>query len=131
MMLKKRKYPDTDQRFFPRIEVSLPVVLEVAGTTVKTRSRNISVKGIEVDLTRPDVELINNSQSAKQLWPMVLLRFGDEATGSPLDDMTIEAEMFTSRRLSQQCYVAFFRFAGVTKEFAAILDRAVKQLSQR
>jgi len=118
---------DLELRFYPRTDVSFPLVCETGGAERRVvHSRNLSRKGIEVDLTLTDVEAIRAGSEPDALFPGVILHFGEAATRTPIDGLRLTGELFRLRRTSQSHYVGFFRFTGPGQEFETVIRDALR-----
>lgn len=129
-MSSRENNRDIELRFYPRADVSFPLVCEVGdGERRIIHSRNLSRKGIEVDLTLADVEAIRAASEPDTLFPQAVLHFEGAAIKAPLDGLRLASELFRLRRTSQARYVGFFRFTGPGETFEPVIRDALKTLS--
>lgn len=121
---------DIDLRFYPRTDVDFTLTYTAGETQRVIHSRNLSRKGIEVDLGQPDVDAIRAAGPRDALFPRVRLTFDSSATRTPLDGLQVDAELFRLRRTSQTHYVGFFRFADPGDTVEPVIREALKALRQ-
>lgn len=121
---------DIELRFYPRTDVDFTLTYTAGETQRVIHSRNLSRKGIEVDLEQSDVEAIRAAGPRDALFPRVRLTFDRTATRTPLDGLQVDAELFRLRRTSQTHYVGFFRFSDPGRDVEAVVREALKTLRQ-
>lgn len=121
---------DMELRFYPRTDVDFTLTYTAGETQGVIHSRNLSRKGIEVDLEQADVEAIRAAGPRDALFPRVRLTFDRSATETPLDGLQVDAELFRLRRTSQVHYVGFFRFSDPGEEVEAVVREALKALRE-
>ncbi|MEX1198645.1 MAG: hypothetical protein WEB57_12390 [Pseudohongiellaceae bacterium] len=124
----KQNRRDIELRFYPRTDVDFTLTYTAGETQRVIQSRNLSRKGIEVDLEQSDVDAIRAASPPDALFPRARLLFDQGAAPTPLDGMQLEAELFRLRRISQARYVGFFRFADPGEDVEAVIHEALKAL---
>lgn len=129
-MNMKQDSRDIELRFYPRTDVDFTLTYTAGETQRVIHSRNLSLKGIEVDLGQPDVDAIRAAGPRDALFPRVRLAFESGATRTPLDGLQVDAELFRLRRTSQTHYVGFFRFADPDNTVEPVIREALKALRQ-
>lgn len=127
-MSMKQNSRDIELRFYPRADVDFTLTYTAGETQRVIRSRNLSRKGIEVNLEQSDVDVIRAAGPSNALFPRVRLAFDRGSAPPPLDGLQLDAELFRLRRTSQTHYVGFFRFADPDETVEAVIRRALKVL---
>lgn len=125
----KKNSRDIELRFYPRTDVDFTLTYTAGETQRVIRSRNLSRKGIEVDLEKSDVDVIRAAGPSNALFPCVRLEFDPDTTPAPLEGLQLDAELFRLRRTSQTHYVGFFRFADPGETVEAVIREALDALN--
>lgn len=126
--VKRQGGRDLELRFYPRTDVDFTLTCTTGQTQRVLRSRNLSRKGLEVDLEQADVDVIRGVIPPGVLFPRLRLIFDRAATPPPMEGLAVDAELFRLRRTSQVHYVGFFRFAGLGQAEEAAILRALEAL---
>lgn len=106
-----------ERRLHPRIEVSGPVSLRIAGQTASAQLMNISATGVQMELSADVITLMTRNRSDDGTWPVVQLDFGNTLTVPDVPSSNLHCELVFNRRLNQKQYVGGFRF--ITPDIAS------------
>ena len=107
----------TERRLQPRIEISGPVTLDIAGQAAPAELMNINASGVQLELSADTVELMRQDRAEDGAWPVVRLHFGKTQTAPEFSATGLGCEMVFTRRLNQKQYIGGFRF--VTPDLAS------------
>ena len=105
-----------ERRLQPRIEISGPVSLLIAGQTAPAELMNINATGVQLELSADTIESMRQYRTEDGSWPVVRLYFGNTLAAPEFASTGLGCEMVFSRRLNQKQYVGGFRF--VTPDIA-------------
>lgn len=125
----------SERRHFPRVLISGLARLSTMGSNSLVELRNLSLLGVQVEISDDDMSILSSSRSEDGNWPQSTIRLLPDDTleqGEAEEQLPwIECQLVFSRRLSQHRYLAGFGFSSLPEEEKNHIQQLIAQIGEQ